>query len=820
MDQGHIETEKLLVALESKIKKVYGEASKDIQKKADAYFAGFIERDKKQQELLKAGKITEEQYKQWRLAQMGRGERFIALRDDLAKRMNEANKVAVSYINDETPSIYSLNHNYAAYEIEQVAGNVGFTLYDEQTVRRLIAEDPTLLPKRRVDAPKDLKWNKKRFTAEITAGILSGESIGKLANRVQNLSDANRSGAIRNARTAVTGAQNAGRQESYNRAKKMGLKLSKRWIATKDNRTRHEHAMLDGQTVPLDKPFQIDGHKLMFPGDPTGLARLVWNCRCTMRTAEKEGIEAEPRQMRVRNASGELELVNEMTYSEWTEWKKTGVQPSAKTSAGKFKEIKNALDFGYGDFTNDDYNKWWDAYEAHNKGVKLSAEELRYIEEYTEGSFIAFNDVSRFSDAELLKKGYSVEDIARIRKKADVLEGALSKYDLDTDIVTHRFERDVSWLTGTGNGIEGLEKLIGTEYTTEGFTSSGMLPNRARFSGGKNDAVHFEIVTPKGTNGAFLSMSKKGENEFLYNRNTRYRVLDGGERVVKEQKLNFKTWQVEEVEVTERFLKVQVIPGTVVKSVAKASVANAIDGASDVVKAVSKKTAKAVKKPAFSMAKTIQEAETFANQFVDAKGFGAIGTSYAGVHLDVANAVNHALSDVFNLFDIPKLGGIAAPAKNTKLGKMVNAHAAYQPIRKSILMDRNKTKNVKTMLGGLMADKTAVNDILAHPERYDFDKLSNRILKVINASKETGRSIVAETIQEAITHELGHHIERNISKQDWDVIKNGMDKYATKISGYCVDSPSEYFAESFTSYMKGENRIDPALRAIFDKMRR
>lgn len=324
MDQGHIETEKLLVALERRIEKVYGEASKDLQKKADAYFAKFIERDKKQQDLLKAGKITEEQYKQWRLAQMGRGERFIALRDDLAKCMTEANKVAVSYINDETPGIYSLNHNYAAYTIEQVAGDVGFTLYDEQTVKRLIAEDPTLLPKRRVDAPKDLKWNKKRFTAEITAGILQGESIGKIANRVQNLSDANRSGAIRNARTAVTGAQNAGRQESYNRAKEMGLQLRKRWIATKDGRTRHEHAMLDGQTVPLDNPFQIDGHKLMFPGDPTGLARLVWNCRCTMRTVEKEGIEAEPRQMRVRDPeTGRNVLVNEMTYSEWEEWVKT-----------------------------------------------------------------------------------------------------------------------------------------------------------------------------------------------------------------------------------------------------------------------------------------------------------------------------------------------------------------------------------------------------------------------------------------------------------------------------------------------------------------
>lgn len=346
MDQGHIETEKLLVALERKIKKVYGEASKGLQKKADAYFAAFIERDKKQQELLKAGKITEQEYKNWRLAQMGRGERFNALRDDLANRMTEANKAAVSYINDETPGIYSLNHNYAAYTIEQVAGNVGFTLYDEQTVKRLIAEDPTLLPKRRVDAPKDLKWNKKQFTAEITAGILQGESIGKIANRVQNLSDANRSGAIRNARTAVTGAQNAGRQESYNQAKKMGLQLQKRWIATKDGRTRHAHAMLDGQTVALDKPFEIEGHKLMFPGDPTGLARLVWNCRCTMRTVEKEGIEAEPRQMRVRDPeTGRNVLVSEMTYSEWENWKKSAQNIETTPVRGIIKERNMASGF-------------------------------------------------------------------------------------------------------------------------------------------------------------------------------------------------------------------------------------------------------------------------------------------------------------------------------------------------------------------------------------------------------------------------------------------------------------------------------------------
>lgn len=311
MDKGHIETEKVLVALEKRIKKLYGDASKDLKKEADEYFAQFAKRDKEQKKLVDAGKITDEEYKQWRLAQIGRGKRFLALCDKLAERMTDANKVAVSYVNDTTPGIYSLNYNYSAYEIEQVAGMVDFTLLDEQTVRRMMVEDPDLLPKRRVDAPKDLKWNRTKFQAEITSGILMGESIKKIADRVENLSDANRSGAIRNARTAVTGAQNAGRQGSYNRAKEMGLPLRKRWVATKDLRTRHAHAMLDGQTVDLDAPFKVDGHKIMHPGDNTAPGYLVWNCRCTMRTVEKEGIEAEPRQMRVRNPEWEEAMAEE-----------------------------------------------------------------------------------------------------------------------------------------------------------------------------------------------------------------------------------------------------------------------------------------------------------------------------------------------------------------------------------------------------------------------------------------------------------------------------------------------------------------------------
>lgn len=331
-DLGHKMTDKELAKLEKRISSIYGEAAKELQKTIDDYFAQFEKRDAEMKELIgtvvNGKEWTERDYKQWRLAQIGRGKRFEALRDKVAERMTKANQTAVSYVNDATPGIYSLNRNYAAYTIEQVAGDVGFDLWDEQTVKRLIVEQPDLMPyypeKKAVKRGIDLAYGKKQITASVTSGILQGKSIKGLADDLQiRIPTMNRDSAIRTARTAITGAQNAGRQDSYVAAEKMGIKTRKQWIATKDNRTRHEHGVADGQTVDYDQPFDVGGEDLMFPGDPSGSPWNVYNCRCTMRTVEKDGIEAEPRQIRVRDPStGRNVLVNEMTFTEWQEWVK------------------------------------------------------------------------------------------------------------------------------------------------------------------------------------------------------------------------------------------------------------------------------------------------------------------------------------------------------------------------------------------------------------------------------------------------------------------------------------------------------------------
>lgn len=312
-DAAHLQTDKELAKLEKRIAKIYKEVADDLQKTIDDYFAKFAKRDAKQKARLEAGEITEQEYKQWRLAQMGRGERFKALQKRVAERYTEANQIAVSYVNDATPGIYSLNRNYSAYTIEKVAGNVGFDLWDEQTVKRLIVENPEVMPyyppEKALNRGIDLAYGKRQISASVTSSILQGKSIPGIAKDLQTrMPEMNKSSAVRTARTAVTGAQNAGRMDSYVEAEKIGIKVRKEWLATLDGRTRHSHAMLDGEQVDNEKKFS---NGCMFPGDPNGPASEVYNCRCTL-IAAVDGIDTSNGLRRDRYG-----ILPDMTFAQW-----------------------------------------------------------------------------------------------------------------------------------------------------------------------------------------------------------------------------------------------------------------------------------------------------------------------------------------------------------------------------------------------------------------------------------------------------------------------------------------------------------------------
>lgn len=81
------------------------------------------------------------------------------------------------------------------------------------------------------------------------------------------------------ARTEVVGASNVGAMEG---ARSLGQPMQKIWISTRDARTRDTHAAAEGLTVEINDRFDVGGEMLDCPGDPSGSAENVINCRCAV----------------------------------------------------------------------------------------------------------------------------------------------------------------------------------------------------------------------------------------------------------------------------------------------------------------------------------------------------------------------------------------------------------------------------------------------------------------------------------------------------------------------------------------------------------
>lgn len=141
---------------------------------------------------------------------------------------------------------------------------------------------------------------------QVAAGANLGESIPKLAGRVDNVLSTtgserwpNRATVI--ARTETIGALNAGKMDAYKAIAEddPDTQYEVIWLATDDRRTRKTHDEADGQRVPLGSPFIVGGFPLAFPGDPTGPPQEVIQCRCTPLLVEAgEVVDRSNRQMR------------------------------------------------------------------------------------------------------------------------------------------------------------------------------------------------------------------------------------------------------------------------------------------------------------------------------------------------------------------------------------------------------------------------------------------------------------------------------------------------------------------------------------------
>lgn len=71
-----------------------------------------------------------------------------------------------------------------------------------------------------------------------------------------------------------------------------GAQMMKEWIASFDDRTRSTHAEAGAsEPIPYNDAFMVGGSLLMYPGDPSGPAAEVVNCRCSVAPFPKQGAQ-------------------------------------------------------------------------------------------------------------------------------------------------------------------------------------------------------------------------------------------------------------------------------------------------------------------------------------------------------------------------------------------------------------------------------------------------------------------------------------------------------------------------------------------------
>lgn len=208
---------------------------------------------------------------------------------------------------------------------------------------------------------------------------------------------------------------------------------------------------------------------------------------------------------------------------------------------------------------------------------------------------------------------------------------------------------------------------------------------------------------------------------------------------------------------------------------------------------------------AFTPAKTIAEAEAYAQQFSRGK------VSYRGMDVDAANEVNKALLENGVGTKVPKYKSIIA--KFDKGDALAGTH----------LMRNDLVLNTRTM--GSPKKLAAYQQQAAEADLYvrkNVHLLDGAAREKAERLLRHSRSLIDTSYRGIITHETGHHIDHLILMQDKPLrsaVVAGREQYIEKLSSYAEYDAFEYMAESYTAYRVGEVRnVAPELVKLFRRL--
>lgn len=224
----------------------------------------------------------------------------------------------------------------------------------------------------------------------------------------------------------------------------------------------------------------------------------------------------------------------------------------------------------------------------------------------------------------------------------------------------------------------------------------------------------------------------------------------------------------------------------------------------------------------FVPAKTIKEAEEYAQQFVsDIKTKYSGNISYANMDLEYANTLNRVLTNTFRNYNCGRLSNITPINFREKRFRNSTSTAAYEWGGRNLFFNGRYFLSEKALENHIGEANNLLQNVVNNANillgRPGTDKT------LIQAIINTGRQCVSQSYdfaEASFIHEMGHFLDDEVFKLQLTTNRNfiveSMRTYAANISGYATSSSAEYVAESYAAFCYGEiDILDPKLVEIF-----
>lgn len=271
----------------NRLEKIYGESLSDIEKKAKKLQDDIEELDKlakfsiseEEREVLlsrKRSKVYQKQYQE-------------ALKKQVDEILDKMHTEEFKTVSEYLDKCYEEGFVGTLYDL-QGQGIPLLMPIDQEAMVRAVQLDSKISQGLYSRLGEDVTKLKRLIASDVSRGISTGMTFKQIAGQLKAKTNIGYNNAVRIARTEGHRIQCQSTMDACYKAKDIGADVVKQWDSTLDARTRESHQAVDGQIRELDKPFS---NGLMFPGDPSGGAAEVVNCRCALLQRARKALDEE-----------------------------------------------------------------------------------------------------------------------------------------------------------------------------------------------------------------------------------------------------------------------------------------------------------------------------------------------------------------------------------------------------------------------------------------------------------------------------------------------------------------------------------------------